>query len=230
MTREGLRDGSLLKAARSQIHSGLSVRSDGEIRACLHETLARRPTVSPIWVFGYGSLIFNPAIRYVEKRNALLRGWRRRFCLTSGGRGSAEQPGIMLALDSGGSCQGVAFRLDEATLDEELGILWHREMLTDAYRPCWMNAYTAQGPIPVLTFVANRKGSRFVGHLNEGEIVSRIAFACGAMGSCLDYFRNTIAALEECGIRDSHLEGLRQPVDAALVKALGETVDNNPPG
>jgi len=90
-------------------------------------------------LFGYDSLIWNPTVHYVESRIASIEGWKRAFCLsTPAGRGTLEHPGLVLALDAGGSCTGVAFRIAEEVLMEELSIVWRREMLTGAYIPHWV--------------------------------------------------------------------------------------------
>jgi glutathione-specific gamma-glutamylcyclotransferase len=222
ITREGLRDGSLLQYARINASPGFPILTDQEIAASLQETLIKRPREDAVWVFGYGSLIWNPAFSFIERRAALLDGWHRRFCLSSGGRGSPEKPGVMLALDHGGFCQGIAFRLEESRMEEELQILWNREMLTGAYRACWLAAQTSEGPITIVAFVANHSHPRFVGDLTDSEIAERIAFARGPMGSNLDYFRNTVETIQQLGLRDANLERVRLDVDAILKNsALG---------
>ena len=94
-----------------------------------------------VWVFGYGSLMWNPAFHHVELRPARLHGWHRSFCLwNTFGRGSPEKPGLMLALQPGGACAGVALRIAADAVPSELGVLWNREMLTGAYLPRWVGS------------------------------------------------------------------------------------------
>lgn len=89
-----------------------------------------------VWIFGYGSLMWNPALEYRESCTGTLPGWHRAFCLRlTAGRGSATQPGRMLALKEGGRTTGVAYRLPDDTLEEELTLLWKREMITGCYLP-----------------------------------------------------------------------------------------------
>jgi glutathione-specific gamma-glutamylcyclotransferase len=127
ISRSALQDGSFLAAVRAV--PGVQVRSDAEIEASLTETLAARPTSDPIWVFGYGSLMWNPAFAFAERRSATLHGWHRRFCLWMRlGRGTAERPGLTLALDRGGVTHGVAFRLPKDDEWSELMLIWRREM------------------------------------------------------------------------------------------------------
>ena len=101
---------------------------------------------SNVWVFGYGSLIFNPVIEHTERVNAKIYGNHRRFCLrTRIGRGSPDCPGLVLALDRGGSCAGVAFKLNPETAIAELDLLWRREMITLAYNARWVKLHTDTG-------------------------------------------------------------------------------------
>ena len=219
ITREGLRDGSHLAELRARAAPG-AIRSDSEIEASLAEALAKRPENGDVWVFGYGSLIWNPAFDYVEKRVALIRGWHRRFCLwLRGGRATPDIPGLMLALDRGGSCRGVAFRINARKVEEELLILWRREMLAGSYEARWLDAKSCDGPIKVVTFVANRRNSRFTNLLSDEEVAERIAVARGPLGSCAEYLLNTVEHLEALGFRDQSLERIRTLVERRLVPA-----------
>ncbi len=120
---------------------GYEFWSDERLDESLDRTLAARPAEADgdVWLFGYGSLIWNPTVHSVEMRTARIEGWYRAFCLsTKAGRGSPENPGLVLALDAGGACTGVAFRLAEDILEVELALLWRREMLSGAYVPRWV--------------------------------------------------------------------------------------------
>ena len=130
--------------------------------ASLAATLACRPDDGSVWIFGYGSLIWNPALNYRESCTGTLPGWHRAFCLRlTAGRGSACQPGRMLALKEGGRTTGVAYRLPDDTLEEELTLLWKREMITGCYLPTWcklelddgrtVNALVLRSPLPATT-------------------------------------------------------------------------------
>lgn len=219
MTREGLLDGSILAAARAERRPGFTVLSDEEMAASMQQVRAACPDPSRVWIFGYGSLIWNPALDFVEVRPAHLHGWQRRFCLSSSGRGSAGQPGLILALDKGGSCHGVAFRIEKVKLDTEMRVLWHREMLADSYRAIWTTAETDLGDILVLAFVANTDHNRYVNDLSEAEVVERIAFAQGPFGTALSYFRNTLVGLESLGRSDPWLDALADRIEARLRRA-----------
>lgn len=211
VTRQALHDGSLLAAARQRALPGTVFRSDAEIEADLDATLAHHPPEHDIWLFGYGSLMWNPAIEFTERRAGIVRGWHRRYCLWLHlGRGSPENPGLMLALDRGGSCGGVLLRIAAAEARAELLIAWRREMFTHAYHSRWVTAYTQDGPVRAVTFVANRAYSRYAGRLDEAQIGARLATAAGALGTCRDYLVETVHALRALGLRDRSLERLHR--------------------
>jgi cation transport protein ChaC len=210
ITRDRLRDGSHLAELRANPPPGYVFRTDAEIDACLRSTLADRPAGGDIWVFGYGSLMWNPAIHYAERKLATVHGWHRRFCLwMRAGRGTPERPGLMLALDRGGSCRGVAFRLPPEDAEHELLLLWRREMLSGAYQARWVDAQAADGPVRAIVFVANRRHARFAGVLPDAEVARHVAMATGTLGSCADYLRETVEHLRELGLRDRSLERIR---------------------
>jgi cation transport protein ChaC len=185
-----------------------------------------RASVQPntdVWVFGYGSLMWNPVIRVVESRCAHVRGYHRTFCLTmSAGRGSAEKPGLMLAVDRGGSCAGIAHCVSAKDVESELTILWYREMLSGAYEPRWINAdIDGVGRRRVLAFVINRSHPRYERSLDEDQVALRIARAEGFLGSNRDYLFRTAAHLVENGLSDAPLARL-----AARVAQLAAETDS----
>lgn len=184
-----------------------------EREASLDKFLENAPK-GPIWVLGYGSLIWNPAFDYSARANARIWGYHRSFCIqTPLGRGSPDYPGLVLALDAGGSCSGVAFRLPAKRMRDELSVVWAREMaIADSYHAVWVRAATPKGPINALTFTVNRSSPRYVGRLPEHELVARLANAAGYLGSCAEYLENTVAHMRECGIGDTHLFRLQKLV------------------
>jgi cation transport protein ChaC len=207
ITREGLADGSLLANIRTRVLPGMIVRSDEEIMASLEDTLAPHDPAADVWVFGYGSLMWNPAFTYAERRVGVIRGWHRRFCLwLEMGRGSPANPGLMLALDRGGTCRGVAFRIPAHDVGHELLLIWRREMFGTAYLARWTQVHTAGVTVPAITFVANRAHPRYAGRLTDAETATRIASASGALGTCASYFQNTLDHLASLGIRDAGLQ------------------------
>jgi cation transport protein ChaC len=194
--------------------------SEAERAASVQCVLQSRPA-GDVWLFGYGSLIWNPTIHPVERRVARIEGWHRAFCLsTRAGRGSVEQPGLVLGLEPGGSCLGVALRIAEPAVVGELTLLWRREMLTGAYVPHWVDLLDEQGERfgSGLAFTVNPLGDHYAGDLPEAEIVRRLATAAGSLGSAADYLFRTCDGLRLCGIEDADLEGLAAAVRAEQAK------------
>lgn len=213
ITREGLRDGSMLARLRTLAGPGLGIRSDAEIEASLDAALRQHPPGSDAFVFGYGSLMWNPAFRFVGQRLGTLHGWHRRFCLSIlFGRGTPERPGLMMALDSGGSCQGVTFRIAGRDVRQELLLVWRREMAGTAYRARWVNVRTDEGLVRAVTFVINRAHPRYVDTLDERAIARTIAHAAGPLGSCAAYLEKTVQALRAQGVHDRAIERLAAEV------------------
>lgn len=192
---------------------GTRVWSDAEIEADLDAKLAQHPAGQDAWLFGYGSLMWNPAIAYAESRPATVHGWHRRFCLWLHiGRGSPDNPGLMLALDRGGRCAGLLLRIPAAQARDELLLAWRRELFTGAYCSRWVTAHTAEGPVRAATFVANRAHPRYAGRLDDAAVVARLAHARGPLGSCAAYLDATLGALHAAGLRDRTLERLHRQV------------------
>jgi cation transport protein ChaC len=215
LTREALLDGSLHAALRAAHGPEMRFMGDAERAAQVRAMLARAPRPGRVWVFAFGSLIWNPAFHYAERRTARIHGWHRQFCLWSRfGRGSPERPGLMLSLESGGSCTGVAYRLAARTAATELDVIWRREMFTMAYRPVWTVARTPKGPEPAIAFTANRGHERYAPGLAFGEVARFLATGAGPMGRCCDYLFDTVAHLRQLGIRDRRLEALEARVRA----------------
>lgn len=218
LTRDLLRSGKLDRMVSAAL-PGLRLMSDAEREASLRQTLAARPTGEEgAWVFAYGSLMWNPTIHHVERRVARVEGWHRSFCLSTPiGRGTPENPGLVLALDEGGRCDGVALRLDEPHLSDELSLLWRREMLTGAYRPVWVPLRDLRGQVfgHGIAFVIDPAGPQCV-RLGESETVRRLATARGQIGSSADYLFRTQEGLEALELCDPAIERL-----AGLVAGFG---------
>lgn len=182
------------------------LRSDAENDAERAAILAQRPG-KDLWVFAYGSLIWDPAVYFDEVLRAYAPGWERAFILRdfAGGRGTPDQPGVMAALDRGEGCNGVVFRIAEERLEEESKIIWNRERLGPAYSPRFIDVETKLGMIRAVTFVAD-KGSLFVpAEMTHAEQVECCAKGRGFMGSSLEYVENLASHLQELGIDDPHL-------------------------
>jgi cation transport protein ChaC len=212
LTRENIQSGHIRRMIEAA-DPGFRMSTEAEIGASLDAMLAAREAPREIWVFGYGSLIWNPAFEYVEQRIGHLHGFHRRFCMwTRLGRGSPATPGLMLALEPGGSCRGVVYRIADAAVRTELEILWRREMLGDAYRARWLKVATPDGPVCAIAFTMNRAYERYAGRLTEEAMADVIARASGQLGACSEYLFNTVAHLAALGIHDRPLERLRDRV------------------
>jgi cation transport protein ChaC len=211
LTREQIASGEV---RRQIVASGypFPVLTEEQLDASVGAILARREG-RQTWIFGYGSLMWNPAFHHVERRIGLVHGFHRRFCLwTHAGRGTPENPGLTLALDRGGCVRGVAFRIAEAAAETELGIVWRREMVSGAYAPRWITVRTDQGTIRAVTFVINHAHDRYAGLLPEDRVVEVIARAEGGLGPCAEYLHNTVEHLDELGIGDRPLRRLHDQV------------------
>ena len=180
------------------------------------ELFAREGDMGEVWIFAYGSLIWRPACDFVEMRTGLVRGWHRAFCLgwNNRFRGSDENPGLMLALDRGGACKGVLYRLPPDRVEECMIQLLEREMawLPSAFPPRWVNARTGDRTIRALTFCIDRNSGRYVSGLSVERIAEVLATAVGSRGSMAEYLFATVRHLEEMGIHDPHLWQLQSLV------------------
>jgi glutathione-specific gamma-glutamylcyclotransferase len=183
--------------------------SDVELSKSLTATLDAKPKGAGWWVFAYGSLLWNPLFPVSEMRPATLRGLHRRFCLWSlASRGTRDCPGLVLGLDRGGACRGVAMRLPAMLAIDELHLLWRREMVVDSYRPRWVKLDADGRELIALTFVVRRDHPQYARGLTVAKQVDVLDSACGAFGSSLDYLERTRVALVAHGIVDPYLERL----------------------
>jgi cation transport protein ChaC len=183
--------------------------------ASLDKALSGWDRASPMWLFGYGSLIWNPEVTYDRRITARVHGYHRRLCLWSRvNRGTVDCPGLVAGLDRGGSCAGIAYRLPPESAGDELERLWDREMFLGSYAPRWLDcrlsADAQEGPlVSALAFVVRRNAPNYAGKLTEREILEVFARgSCGRFGTSLDYLVKTVGSLREHGLRDPHLEQL----------------------
>lgn len=179
----------------------------------------------PIWIFAYGSLLWNPGFEFAERRPAMLRGWHRAFCMQlQRFRGSPEQPGLMLALEPGGSCKGEVFRVAEDRAAPELDKLMRREVpyrrLASAWR--WVDVDIAGTRQKALTFYAGMRRDRFYVSLPIHAQAHMLARAAGHGGSGAAYLHQTVMKLEELGIHDTYLWELQHLVAAEIRAMSGE--------
>jgi glutathione-specific gamma-glutamylcyclotransferase len=169
-----------------------------------------------MWVFGYGSLIWNPEFPVAERRIARVTGWQRSFCMRSiHHRGSVAEPGLVLALDASpvGACAGVAFRVAEGHEEATLTALRERELISSAYLETRIPAQLDDGSVvQALCYVIDRDHDQYCGGLSLEEQARIIAQATGGRGHNRDYLWATVGHLAELGIEDDDLTDLAEKV------------------
>lgn len=178
-----------------------------------------------LWVFGYGSLIWKPGFEFLEQQSARLIGEHRSLCIYSMvHRGTYEKPGLVLGLDRGGVCQGVAFRVARSARDATVSYLREREQVTGVYRevmrPVWLKN-DARERVRALVYVADRSHNQYAGRLTLEDQLRLVRQGHGVYGDNAEYVVSTVAALEAQNIRDAPLNRL-----AALLK--GDTPLHRP--
>lgn len=215
LTREDLENDVLRKSYEHTTH-GLPLVPAAEFDRSLECILAAGESGKDLWVFGYGSLIWNPLFHHVERIPATVHGFHRSFCLRSRmGRGSIEKPGLVLGMDFGGCCHGIAFRIAAQYARHELTLLWRREMVLGSYAPRWVKMRAGKRGLRALAFVVNHDHPHYAGKLPPETVVSTLASAHGKFGSGADYLYQTVDCLIANGIHDPHLVALRERVLAA---------------
>jgi glutathione-specific gamma-glutamylcyclotransferase len=172
-----------------------------------------------LWIYSYGSLMWDPGFHFAEVRLADLDGYQRRFTLKIElGRGSQKNPGLMLSLEpQAGCCRGLAFRIAADSVHDESAILWRREMLRGGYCPAMVPMTTPQGPITALAFVSNRSHPSYVGELPLGETAAMIASGKGILGTNREYLVQLATQLQTLGIEDPYVEQLYGQIDVGVV-------------
>jgi len=183
--------------------------SSQELSASFQGMLKGRNLENGVWVFGYGSLMWNPDFKFAEKITGVVSGFHRRLCLKSTVyRGTPDYHGLVFGLDQGDSCQGMAFRITPEHLETELQIVWEREMFAETYIPTWVSVQTKQQNVSAITFVINPEHEHYVPDLALEDVVQRVVRAEGKCGTCHDYVQNTVKCLHQLGLRDPVLEQL----------------------
>lgn len=166
-----------------------------------------------LWIFGYGSLMWDPSIEFEEVRQAKCTGYQRSFCLwDEAGRGTVDDPGLMLAIDQGGRCDGLVFRINAQKLEHETFVLFRREMIAPAYCPTWLKLDSEEGPIEALGFVANRAHENIRPDIPLPDQAKMIACAEGFLGTNFDYLSDTFGHLKMLDIDDPYVTDLYDSV------------------
>jgi cation transport protein ChaC len=173
------------------------------------------------WVFAYGSLMWRPGFKVAETQPATVYGYHRAMCVTSYHyRGTKENPGLVLGLDRGGSCHGLALRVAKSRVKATIAYLDERELVSHAYAPRVLNAVLADGRrVPVYAYVVQRDHPQYAGQLTQKRTVEIIRKAVGQNGTARDYLANTVAHMDAMCLCDRRLRRLLALVDAPKEKA-----------
>ena len=170
--------------------------------------------MNDFWIFGYASLMWRPGFDYLEKRRARLAGYHRSLCIASWRhRGTPERPGLVMGLDRGGACVGVAFRVPMADYEPVMGYLRQRELVNGVYKERLAKVVLSDGQgAQAITYVADRSHEQYAGRLDVDAAVEQVCGAVGGAGPNEDYVLNTVAHMRELGIRDSWFEAVADGV------------------
>ncbi len=172
-----------------------------------------------LWVFTYGSLMWNPGFHPKATASALLRGYHRAFCVYSSRyRGTISAPGLVLGLDRGGACRGTAYRVAAPDVPAVLEILWRQEMRRRVYVPRLLPVLIGAQRRTALTFLANRRHDGYAGCLDIAAAAKIIAGCCGERGPNVDYLVNTLRHLDALGVHDHHLHRLLAAVQSCAAR------------
>jgi cation transport protein ChaC len=168
-----------------------------------------------LWVFGYGSLMWRPGFPFLEQRRAVVRGFHRALCIYSHvHRGTAEQPGLVLGLDRGGSCLGLAFRVAAADAAETIAYLRAREQATAVYLERHLRVTFPDGESArAVTYVADRRHAQYAGRLSDADVLRLVRQGRGQSGANPEYVRNTHKHLIDLGVHDPLLTRLVTALD-----------------
>ncbi len=183
--------------------------------------------MSDFWIFGYGSLIWNPGFELVERQKATLHGLHRSLCIYSWvHRGTQEKPGLVLGLDQGGSCQGMAMKAAAENRTQVIDYLRAREMVTAVYLECWRKiALTSGEAVDALVYRVDQTSPQYARGLSLDHQADIIRTARGGSGHNTDYVKSTVAAMQQEGIRDRRLEYINEKLAR---EDLGQAPFNQP--
>lgn len=169
-----------------------------------------------LWVFGYGSLMWRPGFAFMERHVASVRGFHRSLCVYSHvHRGTPDRPGLVMGLDRGGSCKGVAFRVQAAEAEQTIAYLREREQVTSVYLEKILPVVLAGGQRKLaLTYTIDNGHAQYAGRLDRETLLAFVRQGYGVSGTNLDYVLRTHAQLHELGVDDSSLSWLARRLGA----------------
>ena len=209
LTKKNINDGRLGKKIKS-ISGSDKVLTKKELIEERRKIIPDDGIGEDIYIFGYGSLLWNPTINYKTQHLAKIYGFHRSFCMkTNLGRGSFKKPGLMLGLDKGGSCRGSAFKLRNSEAIKNIDILFRREMVTGAYKPKLLKTILVNGrKVLSLAFTVDKKHKNYFQDKEIQTKAKMISNAHGFLGTCEEYFQNTLESLSELNIVDSEMTAI----------------------
>lgn len=208
----------------------LWVHTDETREAIRAEALAGHS--GDLWVFAYGSLMWDPALRFAEVRRAHAPDHERRFILREdkGGRGTAEAPGLMAALDEGAGCDGLVFRIEAGDVETETEILFRREMLAPGYLAVFVPVQIGEEAVRALAFLADHGAPEICGDISWQDQVRMIATGAGMLGTSRDYLANIVRHFDHLGIEDAECTALLREADAWIAAHPGDDPDSSRAG
>jgi glutathione-specific gamma-glutamylcyclotransferase len=171
--------------------------------------VASLPAARDLWLFAYGSLMWNPEFAYAARIPARVHGYHRAFCVYSHTyRGTPERPGLVLGLDRGGSCMGFAYRIAAADRVAVIDALWRREMDTGVYDGRMLKIRAGGRLHSALAFTADRRHAQYAGGLDPERTAALVRQGIGARGRCLDYLASLVEHLDALGLKDGEMHRL----------------------
>lgn len=209
LTRENILNGDFLRAHEAILPAKL-IWDEQRIMASMLSMLQQRPKDKPVWVFAYGSLMWNPMLIVEELRRARLLGWQRRFSIRLiSGRATPTRPGRMLSLEENGQTDGIIFRLSESDLKQELMLVWVREMITGLYQPKWLTVTLDNGDcVNAIVFVSDPQHPLYEFKSDIESVLPLIHHASGSIGSNADYVFQLERPLASWQINDGYIGDL----------------------
>ncbi|WP_299496965.1 gamma-glutamylcyclotransferase [uncultured Shewanella sp.] len=213
LTRNKLISRTLPEWLQERVDLGELNLLDEETRqTLLTQTLSSYLKGKPLWVFAYGSLMWNPTFHFSHVEPCTLEGYHRQFCIRDIiARGTSAIPALMLGVEEGGQCQGLGYEIPAAEVNNELELLWNREMLTGVYIPTWVEIITsANETVPALTFTMNKAHANYLPGLSLEQVSQSIAAASGPLGRNSDYLLKLVDCLDELGVNDVAMSHLKQ--------------------
>lgn len=206
LTKENISKGQLGDKIKS-ISGSDKVLTTKELINARRNIIPDKGIGEDIYIFAYGSLLWNPTVDYEEECLAKIYGFHRSFCMkTNLGRGSFKKPGLMLGLDRGGSCRGSALKLKKSEAIKNIDILFRREMVTGAYKPKLLKTILEDGrKVMSLAFTVDKKHKNYFQNKAIRTKATMISNAHGFLGTCEEYFSNTLQSLSELNIVDSEM-------------------------